>query len=75
MQLKAASTGGVSKRLTESNKDSNLARLRTLHTYLDTMVKSGMTKAQAEKMITKEEKEMLEEERFVEARKKQYGKV
>lgn len=74
-KLKAASTGGVSKRLTESKGDSNLARLRTIHTYLETMEKSGMSKQQAEKMITKEEKEMLEEEKFLEARKKQYGKV
>lgn len=65
----------MSKRLTESKGDSNLARLRTIHTYLETMEKSGMSKQQAEKMITKEEKEMLEEEKFVEARKKQYGKV
>ena len=59
----------------DGKKGGNVAKLRMLKSYIETMEQSGMTKNQVQNTLKKEEKELLEEEQFVEARKKQYGRI
>ena len=47
-----------------------MAKLRMLKSYMETMESSGMTKQQVQQTLKKEERDLLEEEKFMEARKK-----
>lgn len=49
---------------------SNLAKLQATKKFLDVMAESGVPRADAVKKLTPAEKEQLEEEKFLEARRK-----
>lgn len=53
---------------------ANLAKAQTLRNMLGIMKDAGMTDKQAEARLSLEDKEVLEEEKFIEAQKKRYGK-
>jgi len=52
----------------------NLSMVKGLQKALDIMVSSGMSKADAQKTLTDNDKALLEEHEFIEAQKKKYGK-
>lgn len=54
---------------------SNLAKAQTLKNMLSIMKDAGLTDKQAEARLSLEDKEILEEEKFIEAQKKRYGKT
>jgi hypothetical protein len=49
-------------------------KLKVLHQMIDTFKEKGMTKRQIMNMLSREEKEMLQEEKFWEALKAEHGR-
>ena len=54
--------------------DSNLKRAATIKEFVGVLKSAGLSDKQAAAHLNLEDKEVLEEQKFVEARKKEYGK-
>jgi len=48
--------------------------LQVIARFLQVLVDSGLSQREAEKHLKPEEKEMMEEAKYMEARKKEYGR-
>ena len=55
--------------------NANLKKSKTINEFVGVLKDAGMSDAQAAKHLSMEDKEILEEEKFMEARKKQYGRM
>lgn len=58
-----------------SKKSSNLDKLKATKDFLAVLEKNGNSKQMAESFLSPEQKELLEEDKFVQAQKKKYGRA
>lgn len=56
-------------------KSSNLDKLKATKDFLQVLEKNGNSKQMAESFLSPEQKELLEEDKFVQAQKKKYGRA
>ena len=57
-----------------ASKNENVNKLQVIRRFLQVLIDSGLSQREAEKHLKPEEKEMLEEAKYMEARKKEYGR-
>ena len=57
----------------EKSKNKNLAKVQGLRNYLRVMEESGLSKKDAMDKLNDDEKAAIQEDEFIEAKKKQYG--
>ena len=57
-----------------ASKSGNVNKLQVISRFLQVLIDSGLSKHEAEKHLKPEEKELLEEDRYMQARKKEYGR-
>lgn len=57
-----------------ASKSGNVNKLQVINRFLQVLIDSGLSKQEAEKHLKPEEKELLEEAKYMEARKKEYGR-
>jgi len=58
----------------EKSKNKNLAKVQGLRNYLRVMEESGLSKKDAMDKLNDDEKAAIQEDEFIEAKKKQYGR-
>ena len=58
----------------EKGKNKNLAKVQGLRNYLRVMEESGLSKKDAMDKLNDDEKAAIQEDEFIEAKKKQYGR-
>lgn len=56
-------------------RDGKAAKLSMLHTYIDTMIESGLNIKECLETLKREERELLDEEVFIEKLKKKHGRT
>jgi Flp pilus assembly CpaE family ATPase len=57
-----------------ASKSGNVNKLQVVNRFLQVLIDSGLSKHEAEKHLKPEEKELLEEAKYMEARKKEFGR-
>ena len=57
-----------------ASKSGNVNKLQVINRFLQVLIDSGLSKREAEKHLKPEEKELLEEAKYMEARKNEYGR-
>ncbi len=57
-----------------ASKKGDVNKLQVITRFLQVLIDSGLSKQEAEKHLKPEEKELIEEAKYLEARKKEYGR-
>lgn len=58
-----------------ASKNENAQKIQVIKRFMQVLEQSGLSKHEAEKHLKPEEKELLEEDKYLEARKKEYGRA
>jgi len=57
-----------------TSKNENVNKLQVIKRFLQVLLDSGLSQREAEKHLKQEEKELLEEAKYMDARKKEFGR-
>lgn len=59
----------------QTDKNKHDAQLATARRFLEVLLESGMSQKEALKRLSAKERELIEEDKFIEMKKKQYQRI